>query len=132
MAYVQDDLIRAIEHLMSGHPLLSESEIGSHLGIHRHTVHRALEIKGKSVALLRKRLVLGQLLAHCHACGPASAESLKAVWTRAGFSSASAFSRFIRHAVGCTPVDFCDAFHSGQLDNKLAILSLDFSRFRER
>jgi AraC-like DNA-binding protein len=132
MAYVRDNLIRAIEDLMSSNPSLSESEIGARLGVHRHTVHRALELRGTSVTLLRKRLVLRRLLAHCHGSGPTAAESLKAVWAGAGFSSASAFSRFVRRTVGYTPTDLCDAFHSGQLGKELAKLGLDVWRGQER
>ena len=128
MAYPHNELVRAIERLLSASPLLTESEISARLSIHRHTIHRALTLHGTSLVRIRRRLVLDRLLAHCSA----PPEPIKAVWTTMGFSSASAFSRFVRRATGYAPMELCDAVRSGQLESRIAKMGLDVAALHQR
>jgi AraC-like DNA-binding protein len=100
MAYEQEKLLQLVLDLVREVPAMTAAEASERLHVHRHTLQRALKSKGCSFAVIRQVSVLERLERYF-----ASAEctSLKQVWTELGFSSASAFARYIRRATGKSP-----------------------------
>lgn len=105
MAYRLDGISGTVVGALRKNPRLTMADIASELGIHRHTLQRAMGMEGLSLAALRKTLVIERLIRHCE-CGPP--ESLKEVWVEMGFASASSFARYIRRVTGFSPSDLCD------------------------
>ncbi len=100
MAYRQEKLVQLVLDLVRQVPGMTAAEASERLRVHRHTLQRALKSNGCSFALIRRASVLERLGRHFAA---AECTSLKQVWTELGFSSASAFARYIRRATGKSP-----------------------------
>jgi AraC-like DNA-binding protein len=100
MAYAQEKLVRLILDLVREVPGITAAEASERLGVHRHTLQRALKSKGCSFAVIRQASVLERL---GRRFVDAECASLKQVWTELGFSSGSAFARYIRRATGKSP-----------------------------
>lgn len=100
MAYQRKKLVDLATELVRQQPSLTEAEACDKLGVHRHTLQRALKTNGQSFALLKQASVLAALERQFVS---AQAKSLKQLWSELGFSSASAFARYIRKATGKSP-----------------------------
>ncbi|MGH9488035.1 MAG: helix-turn-helix domain-containing protein [Terriglobales bacterium] len=88
--------------------------------MHRHTLRQALAAAGTSFENLQRTVIL-RLLRR----GAAANTPIKDIWTRAGFSSASSFARYVRRATGNNPTELRRALISGQLGPQSARLGLD-------
>lgn len=120
MSYAYDQLAEAAVRLLQQRPALRLEEIADRLRVHRHTLHQALAACGGDFASLKRSAVLRRLAQSFE-----TAEPFKDVWARSGFSSASAFARYIRHATGRTPSRLRAEYVSGQLGPELARMGLD-------
>jgi AraC-like DNA-binding protein len=98
--YESAKLVQLVLELLRHAPRLTEVEASAMLHVHRHTLQRALKEKHCSFALARRAVVLECL--ECHFARTDST-SLKQVWAELGFTSSSAFARYIRHATGKSP-----------------------------
>ena len=103
MAY---DLIGVFEQavgVLKENPRRGLKPISEALGVERHTVERAFQLKtGKPFRSFRRELLLersmGLLASKC-------AVSIKEVAFLSGYRSERAFARFIRDASGCSPCE---------------------------
>lgn len=120
MAYTRSRLAESAAALLAERPLRTASDISAHLEIHRHTLLRALQDTGTSLAKLREQVVLKRLVAHGTTC---SSTPLKQVWSGLGFGSASAFARFVRRATGLSPTEVCGRV--GRAEPKMDKMDLD-------
>ncbi|HUX68256.1 MAG TPA: helix-turn-helix domain-containing protein [Terriglobales bacterium] len=121
MAYQRQELAELVGILAREHPRLTELEISRRLGVHRHTLRRALEGSGLSLALIKQEVVLARL-GRAFAAEPAG--SLKEAWTELGFASAAAFARYVRRATGKSPTQLRGG-RLGQLEHKRDKMRLD-------
>lgn len=111
--------------LVQRQPWLSVAEVSERLGIHRHTLQRALKACGRSFASIKLEIVVSRLERHFASGGP---ESFKQIWSELGFVSAGSFARYVRHATGRSPTELRADWVSGHLVRKRAELSLDRKR----
>lgn len=114
MGYQQEKLVELAAELVRQQPSLTEAEVSETLHVHRHTLRRALKANGRSFALIKQAFVLECLERHF---ASAQATSFKQIWTELGFSSASAFARYIRHATGKPPSEL-RRLHPGPFDTQ--------------
>lgn len=122
MGYQRERLLQLVAELLQQQPSLTEAEVSEKLNVHRHTPERALKAGGCSFASLKKIFVLERLERHFASPQPTS---LKQVWTELGFSSASAFARYIRQATGKSPSELRGNRILGHYARKRAEMSLD-------
>ena len=110
MSYRTDTLVELAVGLLRHQPQLTATEISRRLRVHRHTLHRALKLRGYSFASIRQGLVLESLHAHLT---DGQTTSLKEIWAELGFASASSFARYIRRATGKSPTEHRSWLHLG-------------------
>lgn len=122
MSYQRQKLVGLAVDLLRQNPQLTVAEASELLGVHRHTLQRALRASGWSFAGMKQTLVLERLERHFSG---AEAKSLKQVRTELGFPSASSFARYIRRATGKTPGGLRADPLLGQRKHKRSELLLD-------
>lgn len=100
MAYPPGKIAALAASFVAESPLASTRDICNVLGVHRHTLQRALKSEGTCLSALRATAVLLRVEAFGARAEPAA---LKALWTDLGFRSASNFARFVRRTTGRPP-----------------------------
>jgi AraC-like DNA-binding protein len=116
MSYRTKKLVELAVDLVRQHPRLTAAEASDRLQVHRHTLQRALKANGLSFGLIKQALVLEHLDGRL----ALRATSLKQVWTELGFTSASAFARYIRHATGKSPSELTRRLNLGPFGTQKA------------
>lgn len=101
MSYNTELLVRRAANIMVMDPYVKLSDLSQALGVERHTLGRAvLAVSGTTFRKLRRRLILERAMRYFH---DEPNLSLKEVAARLGFSSARAFTRYVKCATGLTP-----------------------------
>ena|SRR6266404_2973547 len=118
MSYGTKKLVELAVDLVRQYPRLTAAEASDRLQVHRHTLQRALKANGLSFGLIKQALVL--VLEHLDGRFAFRATSLKQVWTELGFTSASAFARYIRHATGKSPSELTRRLNLGPFGTQKA------------
>ncbi|HKW88962.1 MAG TPA: helix-turn-helix domain-containing protein [Candidatus Acidoferrales bacterium] len=128
MSYQRNRLAKLAAVLMRRQPSLTQAEVSQSLGVHRHTLQRALKANGFSFASLKQVFVLERLERRF---ASARSASLKELWTELCFPSAAAFARYIRRATGKSPSELRAACALGHAGCKRARMILDPRKARE-
>jgi AraC-like DNA-binding protein len=121
VSYQREKLVELTVELLRHQPRLTVAETADMLQVHRHTLQRALKFSGCSFALIRHEFILERF--ERHSAGGSS--SLKQLWTELGFSSSSAFARYIRHATGKSPSELRANNNLGHSARKRSTTTLD-------
>ncbi|MGH9477196.1 MAG: helix-turn-helix domain-containing protein [Terriglobales bacterium] len=123
MAYVLDEIACQAAELVRRQPCLTQVEISRRLDVHRHTLERAISAAGLELPRLRRDAVIEALCRH-FSTGPAG-QPLKEVWCGLGFTSSSAFARYVRRITGKRPTAFENCLGRGHPGRKKDELALD-------
>ena len=103
MSYDKSMLAREILQRLKSTPDLTLKELSRQLGIDRHTIEKAcVDATCKSFREHKSSLKYAEV---CRLLSEAHTTSIKQVAFSAGFSSPSAFTRFVRSAAGVTPIE---------------------------
>lgn len=122
MAYDRATLVRSLYERLRASPWLTQSQLSGALGIHRHTLRRALAEQGwQSFAESKRAAVLDAVEEQLR---DQPSVTLKEVWARLGCPNASTFARFVRATTGSSPMELRRNYslgHVGQKWDKMAI-----------
>lgn len=122
MAYQREELADLARAALNREPRLGATALAARLGVHRHTLQRALAAGGASHAEMQRRLIRERLdawLAH-----PGTLP-VKAVWSELGFPSASSFARYVRRLTGRSPSELRERRELGRSERKRDKMALD-------
>ena len=100
MVYQRERLAALAVDLVRRQPRMTLAEASEKLGVHRHTLQRALKASGRSFTHIKRVVVLERL---GRGLDGARAVALKQIWVELGFGSASSFARYVRRATGKPP-----------------------------
>lgn len=122
MGYQSQIVVHLAVTLVRQQPWLSAEAVSERLGVHRHTLQRALKAHGQNFASIKKAIVLKHLERRL---ADSKSISLKQIWTELGFASASSFARYVRRTTGKSPTEFIGECALGQSVLTWSEMSLD-------
>jgi AraC-like DNA-binding protein len=125
MSYQAHKVAELAFELVRQEPRLTATEVAKLLGVHRHTLQRALQANCRTFELVKQAVVLERLA--CHLSDEKTAP-LKQLWTELGLTSASTFARYIRRLTGKSPSEHRANGTLGPSARKMSIVSLDVQK----
>lgn len=122
MSYQLEKLVVLAVELLRQKPHQTADEVSAKLGVHRHTLQRALKARDRTFASIKQSIVLERF--YCHLAHQRAAP-LKELWTGLGFASASAFARYVRRATSKSPTEHRNGSILGHCERKNSKMHLD-------